>query len=213
MGNSYYSDYYQQNEDDIKLIKEYDGISYLRLRKALIPLFNLLYHPKIYGKENIPENGPIILTGNHRSIIDPLFACISTKRVVHFMAKKELHEAFYGKFFELAQTIPVDREHKDSTSMKTALRLLAINRAIGIMPEGKVNRTTQPLLPLRYGAVSLAKKTNALIVPFAISGSYKLFRYDMSVRFGKPLDISDIELTEANDILYQNILTLINQQE
>ena len=213
MGNSYYSDYYQQNEDDIKLIKEYDGISYLRLRKALIPLFNLLYHPKIYGKENIPENGPIILTGNHRSIIDPLFACISTKRVVHFMAKKELHEAFYGKFFELAQTIPVDREHKDSTSMKTALRLLAINRAIGIMPEGKVNRTTQPLLPLRYGAVSLAKKTNALIVPFAIAGSYKLFRYDMSVRFGKPLDISDIELTEANDILYQNILTLINQQE
>jgi len=213
MGNSYYSDYYQHTEADINLIKEYDGHSYLRLRRVLIPLFNLLYHPKIVGKENIPEQGPIILAGNHRAIIDPLFACVATNRIVHFMAKKELHEAYYGKFFELAQTIPVDREHKDSTSMKTALSLLAIDRAIGIMPEGKINKTSQTLLPLKYGAVALAKKTNALIVPFAITGSYKIFHYDTSVRFGHPLDISELELTAANDLLYQNILTLINQQE
>lgn len=213
MGNNYYSDYYHQSEDAIDYTKEYDGKSYRRLKKVLVPIFSLLYHPKIFGKENIPENGPVILAGNHRSIVDPLFACVSTDRVVHFMAKKELHEAFYGKFFELAQTIPVDRKHKDNYSMKTALYLLNDSKVIGIMPEGKVNKTTKKLLPLKYGTVSLAKKANALIIPFVITGSYKLFHYDMSIRFGQPINIKDLELTMANDILYQSILALLDQQE
>ncbi|MEA5026238.1 MAG: lysophospholipid acyltransferase family protein [Erysipelotrichaceae bacterium] len=214
MGNSC-SNLYQKNEDQLntELLRQYDGQSYLRLRKTLIPLFTLLYHPKIINREAIPVEGPILIAGNHRSILDPLFVCAATERIVHFMAKRELHEDFYGKFFDLAETIPVNRDQKDPHSIDIAYGLLNSGRAIGIMPEGRVNKTNEELLPLKFGTVALAKKTQALIIPFGLTGSFKPFHYDMCIRFGQPLDIAELELSEANRLLSCKIKELIHTQE
>lgn len=206
-----YKENYIKPSSDIDQM--FDGQSYLKLKKIFMPLFKLLYQPKIIGADNIPLDKPIIFAGNHRHIFDPLFVCIATKRVVYFMAKKELHEAFYGGLFKLAQTIPVNRDQKDPYAMDVAYHLLKRKEAIGIMPEGKINYSEQLLLPLKYGAVALAKKTNALIVPFGIIGSYRAFKYDMRIQFAKPLDISSIDLSEANEILRSNIIELLKVQE
>ena len=37
------------------------------------PLFRLLFHPKVRGRENIPKSGAIIFAGNHKSNLD----CVS----------------------------------------------------------------------------------------------------------------------------------------
>ena len=34
------------------------------------PLFRLLFHPKVRGRENIPKSGAIIFAGNHKSNLD-----------------------------------------------------------------------------------------------------------------------------------------------
>ena len=39
-------------------------------RPTLGTIYKLWYNPKIYGKENIPKEGPIILVGNHIHIMD-----------------------------------------------------------------------------------------------------------------------------------------------
>ena len=44
--------------------------------------------------------------------------------------------------------------------------------SIFIFPEGTRNRTNEVLLPLKYGAVSMAKKTDSYLIPFGISGNY-----------------------------------------
>ena len=38
------------------------------------PLFRLLFHPKVRGRENIPKSGAIIFAGNHKSNLDCFFA-------------------------------------------------------------------------------------------------------------------------------------------
>ena len=90
-----------------------------------------------------------------------------------------------------------------------AEEILKHGGAVGIFPEGTRNRTNEDLLKFRHGAVSIAKKTNSKIVPFAIRGKYKLFRKGLSIKFGKPIDVSNMEIEEANDYLRGEVLKLL----
>ena len=80
---------------------------------------------------------------------------------------------------------------------------------IGIFPEGTRNKSNAKLLKFRYGAVSIAKETNTLIVPFAIKGTYKIFRKNITLKYGKPLDVSNMELEEANEYLREKVFELL----
>lgn len=50
------------------------------------PLFELLYHPRVLGRGNIPKNGAVILAGNHKSNLDCILIASCLWRQVHFMA-------------------------------------------------------------------------------------------------------------------------------
>ena len=62
---------------------------YRLMRAILAPIYKFWYRPKVYGKENIPNEGAIVLAGNHIHIMDQCNVIISTKRKLHYMAKKE----------------------------------------------------------------------------------------------------------------------------
>lgn len=68
------------------------------------------------------------------------------------------------------------------------------------------------LLPLKYGAVSMAQKTDSYIVPFGISGEYKFRSKDLVIRIGKPFKVSQKEnLEKVNKKLAKEIRTLIQK--
>ncbi len=180
-----------------------------RISKGILSVFfKLFFHPKIIGRENIPETGGVILAGNHRHIFDPCMPIISTKRPVHYMAKKELFSGIFGWFFKLVGCIPVDRGHDNTLAKNEAIKVLEEGEVLGIFPEGTRNKTDDILLPFKYGAVSMSKKTNAYIVPFAITGKYKLFNNDLTIKFGKAF-IASSDLDEANNLLSDRIKGLI----
>lgn len=55
------------------------------------------------------------------------------------------------------------------------------------------------LLPLKFGAVSMAKKTSSKIIPFVITGDYKFRSKNLRVKIGKPIDpIDDLEVANKN---------------
>lgn len=180
-----------------------------RISKGILNVFfKLFFHPKIIGRENIPETGGVILAGNHRHIFDPCMPIISTKRPVHYMAKKELFSGIFGWFFKLVGCISVDRGHDNTLAKNEAIKVLEEGKVLGIFPEGTRNKTNDILLPFKYGAVSMSKKTNAYIVPFAITGKYKLFNNDLTIKFGKAF-IASSDLDEANNLLSDRIKGLI----
>ena len=181
-------------------------------RPILGSLYRLYYHPRIIGKENIPKSGPIIIAGNHIHAMDQCNIIVSTRRVVHYMAKKEYFDGHFAWFFKATGCISVDRQNKDEVAKEEALNILEDGGAIGIFPEGTRNRTEDLLLPFKYGAVSMAKKTGAYIVPFSVSGDYKFRSKNLVIRIGKPFRIKIIPLEEANKLLYRKIKKLLLKQ-
>lgn len=184
------------------------------LYKILIPLDRLymsFYSPKRINKENIPKSNSIILAGNHTSVLDPLLLMSCTKRVIRFLAKKELNKGIITTwFFKNVGIIPVDRSKKNPEVIKEACDYLNNKEIIGIFPEGTINKTKDIIMPFKYGAVKMAKETNSMILPFAISGKYKLFRKSVKIIFGTPYKVTG-SLEEEKKKLEKEVIKLLKE--
>lgn len=179
---------------------------YRFVRALGVPLFKLLYRPTIIGISNIPTSGRIVLAGNHTNNFDCALLISSTKRTIHFLAKNELHKGKLGWFFTSMGTIPVDRKNKDTSALSTAIEVLNNNEVIGIFPEGTTTKDGS-LLPFKVGAVVMANRTNSKIVPFAITGEYKLFRKNIKITFAPPYTPKN-DISLANDELRNKVIKL-----
>lgn len=175
--------------------------AYVRMRGTLYFLFKILFRPTIEGTENIPEDGRIILAGNHTHFMDCISVAASTKRCVHFLAKSELMEPPLRFFFAPFGIIPVHRATKDRAALDSAIEVLNDDKVIGIFPEGKVNNERGTLLPFKFGAVKMAQVTGSKIVPFVITGRYKFFRKSIKIHFFEPVSISE-NLEESNEEIW-----------
>ena len=182
---------------------------YRIFKPILSPIFKFYYNPKIIGKENIPKSGPVLIVGNHKHIMDQCLTIISTKRVIHYMAKREYFDGKFSKFFKITGCISVNRNGKDEKAKKLALEVVNSEGTIGLFPEGTRNKTKKFLLPFKFGAVSMAKKTNAWIVPFGITGDYKFRSKNLTIRFGKAFKVNNLSLEEANKRLEKKVETLM----
>ena len=174
-------------------------------------LFKFWYRPKVYGKENIPKEGSILITANHKHVLDQCAIIMSTKRVIHYMAKKEYFDGKHAWFFKMAGCISVDRSIHDENAKNAALDVLNDGGAIGLFPEGTRNKTDAFLLPFKFGAVSMAKKTDSYLVPVGISGDYKFRTKKLRFYIGKPFKVGDMSLEEANEKLAKEIGDLMKK--
>ena len=184
---------------------------YKFLKTIYSKLLKILYKPTAYGVKNIPEEGPIIFVGNHRHAFDPIVVMTHTNRIVHYMAKESLFKGIHGKIFENMGLIKVYRNKSNPMAVTEAEEILQKGGSVGIFPEGTRNRTNQELLKFRHGAVAIAKETNSKIIPFAIRGKYRLFRKGLTIEFGKPIDVSQMEIEEANDYVRNEVLNIFRK--
>lgn len=191
-------------------MKENKVFLYKFIRFICKPLFWLVYRPVITGRENIPKEGSVVLAGNHKHALDPILIDVSTKRIIRTLAKKELHDGPFGFIFRGVGTIPVDLHSDDNKdALYAAVEVLKRGGAVNVSPEAKRNYTDELLLPFKYGAVSMAKKTGAPIVPYAIAGDYKFFGSRLKIVFGRPFYAGERDLYEVNKELYNKVAKLL----
>ncbi|MBE6140516.1 MAG: 1-acyl-sn-glycerol-3-phosphate acyltransferase [Firmicutes bacterium] len=188
-----------------------DPILYKILRPIIKVLFLLIFRPKIIGKENIPKKGRVIIAGNHMHNYDCIFLIACTKRCIRFIAKHNLVEKkFSGRFFKWMGIIPVNRITRENKgAIAFAEKLLENDKVIGIFPEGTVNQTDEVIIPFKIGTVKMAQETNSQIVPFALTGQYKVFNNELKIIFGKPYKLSHKSLDEENKILMKKVSELL----
>lgn len=181
--------------------------------KLLTPLmraaFKLYYSPEIIGAEKIPADSSIVIAGNHKHVYDQCLTIMATKRVIHYMAKKEYFDGWLAPLFRAVGCIPVDRSRKDFSSAMSAMKVLKKEGAIGIFPEGTRNKTDDFLLRFKTGAVSMAKKTDSYIVPFGLTGDYKFRSKNLTIRYGEPFKVGDMTVEEANEKLRNEVERLM----
>lgn len=189
-----------------------DSLFYRILRPIVKFLFLILYTPKIIGKENIPKDGRIILAGTHISILDCVSLMTSTKRGIHFLAKKELWHGFKGIIFSNLGLIPVDRKKHDHSVLEKAENYLKNEKVIGIFPEGTTEKG-RGLLSFKIGAVKMAYDTNTMIVPFVIKGKYRFFSRDLKIIFDKPIKVKNSDLEKENKNLRDKIISMMEDDK
>ena len=170
------------------------------VRGAIYIWLKIYYRAEIIGLENVPKEGPLIFCGNHRSYLDPPLLVATAKRDMKFLAKEELYKnkflAFLGWAFE---AIPVKRDEKDISAIKTSLKDLKEGKCIALFPEGTRNGLEKGE-KVKDGVAFFALRSGAKIIPCGIKGGTKEHR-KVTIRYGKPLDYSKYKGSKDKEIL------------
>ncbi|HZW67512.1 MAG TPA: lysophospholipid acyltransferase family protein [Pseudogracilibacillus sp.] len=182
------------------------------LLKVILSIFGRL---KTFGKEKLPTSGGYVIACTHTGWVDILWLGISILPLkIHYMAKKEL---FASKPLNWLMTqlhaFPVNRENPGPSAIKIPRRLIKEDQIVGIFPSG--TRTTEEV-PLKRGAVTIAGRSNAPIVPAAYVGpnSFKdLLKFQTpKLIFGDPIYAPDDKpRKEALDIMMNDLNDALNK--
>lgn len=169
------------------------------------PVMRLCCRPRVFGPDNLPATGGVILASNHIAVADSFFLPLVVRRRITFPAKREyftqpgIKGALKRHFFLAAGQFPIDRGSGSAAqaALDTGVRLLAEGKLLGIYPEG----TRSPdgrLYKGKTGVARMALEAGVPVVPVAMVGTdkvnpigSKLWRpHPVEVHFGAPLDFS-----------------------
>jgi 1-acyl-sn-glycerol-3-phosphate acyltransferase len=172
----------------------------------------LAFHHKVYGRENLIEDGPAILASNHQSYLDPPLIGISCRSDIYYLARDTLFQIKgVGWFLSKLNTVPVDRDRGDIGAIKSVIRLLQSGKRVIIFPEG-TRSLNGNLQAARAGLGMVVAKTLAPVVPIRIFGSYDalpksggLKLRPVTVVIGKPLKFLKTDLGEGGRGVYQQL--------
>lgn len=168
--------------------------------------FKILFRAEIIGRENMPQDGAVILAANHMSNWDPPLVATFLKRPVSYMAKIELFKnPIFGAAIRSCHAFPVKRGAADRGAIKAAMQVLKQGRCLGLFPEGTRSRTGR-MKKAEAGVGLIAAMTDAPVVPAAIIGTDRIFANGghfpkLKVIYGEPMhfagDRKDKEQLEA----------------
>ena len=142
----------------------------------LYPLIHFLYPMRFHYRERIPEQGPILLCASHSNLVDPILLAylLGWDRPMRFMAKKELFQIpILGRILSKAGAFSVDRGNADMGAIRTSMTILKEKGILGIFPEGT---RRQDEGEGKHGAIMLAARTGAQVVPVYIPRRKRMFR-------------------------------------
>ncbi|PWU25074.1 MAG: 1-acyl-sn-glycerol-3-phosphate acyltransferase [Candidatus Rokuibacteriota bacterium] len=144
---------------------------YGTLKPLALALMRLGLRLEIRGRQHVPASGPVLIVSNHVSVLDPPVVGASAPRELHFVAKEELFAVpLFGRLLRALNARPVKRDGSDSRALRTALRLLAEDRALLMFPEG-TRGVEGRLGEGKAGAGMLAVMSKAPVVPVYVSGT------------------------------------------
>ena len=159
---------------------------YRALALLIWPVLRLLYPFRFVHRERLPASGAVVLCGMHSQMLDPVMLLYlpGLHRQVRFMAKKELFTVpVLRGILNAFGAFPVNREQADIQSLRTSLGILQNGGILGIFPEGTRNKTAGEG---KRGAVWLAAKTGAALVPVYVPREKRLFRCSRLI-VGEPM--------------------------
>lgn len=137
-------------------------------------MLGLYFRGRVYGAENVPRHGPLLIVANHASDFDPPLLSCSVRRPVSYMAKEELFKVpVLKQAIQLYGAYPVKRGSADRSAIRAAIAQLEAGWAVGVFLSG--TRTPDGRIPeAKLGAAMISAKTQTPFLPVSLWGTQRI---------------------------------------
>jgi 1-acyl-sn-glycerol-3-phosphate acyltransferase len=176
------------------------------VRKLMDTVWDFRTTQEVLGKEHLPDE-PCLFICNHLSNADGFTLARALRpRRVFFLAGIKLQDTVMTRLgTEAVDTIFIRPNSADTEPLKRAVEMLKSGQSVLIFPEGGRSRTGA-LIQAKKGASLIARRAGVPIVPVALTGTERFMPIDdrnmgrekvrrahLTVRFGRPFRIEELE--------------------
>jgi long-chain acyl-CoA synthetase len=163
-------------------------------------IFKIFFHLEVKGLENLPKRGPVVVTPNHMSFLDPFaLAAALPKDFAQQTYWAGIRSYLFSSrarrlFSRMAHVIPIDQDRAASTGILLANEILKRGLTVVWFPEGQRSHDgrLQDFMP---GIGRLADHPETSFLPVAIRGTFEAWPrakrfprpYPVSISFGVPV--------------------------
>jgi 1-acyl-sn-glycerol-3-phosphate acyltransferase len=192
-----------------KAPKDWEFSGLLAFLWYLNAAYCVLVHRLVTEPAPLPKSGPAILIANHTCNIDHFLLQMGSGRKLGFMIAREYYDIWaFRPFCRLVDCIPVNRDGKDTSATRAALRALKEGRVLPIFPEGRILQTSgREIGEGKPGVAFIATRANVPVIPAYIQGTPKSNQFLKSfftpsharVYYGEPIEPSRFVIPEAHD--------------
>jgi 1-acyl-sn-glycerol-3-phosphate acyltransferase len=164
----------------------------------------LLWGLRVEGLEHVPRAGPLLVTSNHRSNLDPPLLGAVIPREVGFVAKQELFRVpVLGAWIRSLNALPLDRSRLSVDDMDRFGSYMEGGGALVWFPEGTRSRSGG-MGKAKVGVGVLLARHPVVILPVRVLGTDSPFRSMLRrgrvrVVFGRPYTLPKGEGSGASE--------------
>jgi 1-acyl-sn-glycerol-3-phosphate acyltransferase len=150
---------------------------------------------RVFGLENIPRTGGVLLASNHQSFLDPVLVAMVLPREMHFMARRTLfRNPAFRAIIAGYNAFAIERDTADVKGVNSAIARLEAGNILLVFPEG--TRTGNGSIGPMKSVGVIAERAAVPIVPVLIQGAFEVWPKGrlmphlgtISMIFGKPLN-------------------------
>jgi len=112
----------------------------------------------------------LIVVSNHTGAVDPLLIQNYCRFLIRWMMAADMMGTTFG-WLAPKYVLPVDRDARDSASLRQAIRYVKNGGAIGVFPEGRITIPPRELRPFLAGVGLMIAKTRAPVLLCWVHGT------------------------------------------
>lgn len=167
--------------------------------------YRSLFGLKVVGREHLVTEGAVLVVSNHESFLDPPLVGTLYRDDMYYLARKSLMKGpVLTWIYKAWNSIPVDQERPDMTSLKAIIKLLKAGERVLVFPEGERNLDGN-IGEAQPGVGLIAAKAGAVIQPVRIRGarealprgSGRIRFCQVSLHIGAPIRLTSEEISMA----------------
>ncbi len=200
------------------------------VRTVIVGLLRILTHTEVVGIEKLDRlKGKAIVASNHLGTLDAGYAFMLVKRsdLIMVVAEKYREHPVFSWLVKQLNLLFIDRHEADFGTLRETLRRLDLGGILFLAPEGTRSRT-EALLEGKPGVAYLAAKSQAVIIPAAVTGTEdrvvgeklrRLQRPHVRIVIGEPFTIPplpkrdrDVFLRQQTDEIMARIAVLLPEK-
>ncbi|MGM7682352.1 lysophospholipid acyltransferase family protein [Cytobacillus sp. Hm23] len=175
----------------------------------------------VKGKENIPDNQPVLFVSNHQGNFDIPILLGFLDRKMGFISKLEIKKyPIISHWMSMMRCVFMDRKNirQSVKAINLGINNIKEGHSLVIFPEGTRSKGNA-IGEFKPGSFKLATKSGVPIVPVTINGSYKIMEANKNILKGanveviisKPISKEEYDGMTIND-LATNVQNIIEKE-